>query len=269
MASTGPGRRLLCSQCALPWQSACYRTCVRCRERAGARRLASLRPQGAVVPALPEPTAPPAHPPGLAAVAPSGQRVLCSQCTRPWLPTRYKTCDSCRESARRSRRRRCFRRQHLSLPPTLPENGQRTLPTIRPLPETASSVSWWERLLQARVVPFHQDWSRSCSYCGIILLSTEADGWCCHRGRRLLPRLPPFGPPVQRVFDLHQGRLSAMSRRLNNLFAFSAIGTTGQFVRFQGQANVVLEGRIYHRLLDVADPGHSMHWFLYDETERA
>lgn len=59
-----------------------------------------------------------------------------------------------------------------------------------------------------------------------------------------------------------------MSRRLNNLFAFSAISTTGQFVRFQGQANVVLEGRIYHRLLDVADIGHSVHWFLYDESER-
>lgn len=51
----------------------------------------------------------------------------------------------------------------------------------------------------------------------------------------------------------------SISRRLNNLFAFSAIGTTAQFVRFRGQANIVLEGRTYHRLLDVADTGHSMH----------
>ena len=50
--------------------------------------------------------------------------------------------------------------------------------------------------------------------------------------------------------------------------AFSAIGTTGRFVPFDGLANVVLEGRVYHRLLDLADGGHSMHWFLYDETER-
>jgi len=35
-----------------------------------------------------------------------------------------------------------------------------------------------------------------------------------------------------------------------------------------GLANVVLEGRIYHRLLDIADQGHSMHWFLYDEAAR-
>lgn len=60
-----------------------------------------------------------------------------------------------------------------------------------------------------------------------------------------------------------------MSRRLNNLLAFSAIGTTGRFVPFQGLANVVLEGRVYHRLLDVAGKGHSMHWFLYDEAARA
>ncbi|KAB8235605.1 uncharacterized protein BDW43DRAFT_308941 [Aspergillus alliaceus] len=63
----------------------------------------------------------------------------------------------------------------------------------------------------------------------------------------------------------YEGQLSRMSRRLNNLFAFSAIGTTGRFVPFHGLANVVLEGHVYHRLLDVADKGHSMHWFLYDE----
>ncbi|EAW24643.1 uncharacterized protein NFIA_101270 [Aspergillus fischeri NRRL 181] len=60
-----------------------------------------------------------------------------------------------------------------------------------------------------------------------------------------------------------------MSRQLNNLFAFSVIGTTGRFVPFQGLANVVLEGRVYHRSLDITDKGHSMHWFLYDEAARA
>ncbi|KAF5855654.1 hypothetical protein ETB97_008827, partial [Aspergillus alliaceus] len=60
-----------------------------------------------------------------------------------------------------------------------------------------------------------------------------------------------------------------MSRRLNNLFAFSTIGSTGRFVPFPGLADVVLEGRVYHRLLDLTDKGHSMHWFLYDEAPRA
>jgi hypothetical protein len=46
---------------------------------------------------------------------------------------------------------------------------------------------------------------------------------------------------------------------LNNPFAFSAIGTTGRFVPFHSFANIVLEGRVYDRLLDLADAGHSMH----------
>ncbi|KAJ6038891.1 hypothetical protein N7460_007608 [Penicillium canescens] len=144
--------------------------------------------------------------------------------------------------------------------PVLPYIRGPSIITVQPL--------WWTRLTQAAVRPFSQDWSKDCSFCGIPLLSTEADGWCCRRGRRRLPHLPPFTPAVQSLLRRYQGRVSAMSRRLNILFAFSAIGTTGQFVRFQRQANAVLEGRLYHRLLDVADTGHSMHWFLYDESER-
>lgn len=119
------------------------------------------------------------------------------------------------------------------------------------------------------VTPFHQDWSKHCSFCGVALLSQESDGWCCNKGRRRLPNLPQCEELLRPLLDRYSGRLSALSRRVNNLFAFSAIGTTGRFVHFQGLANVVLEGRVYHRLLDVADKGHSMHWFLYDETGRA
>ncbi|KAF7174438.1 hypothetical protein CNMCM6106_008742 [Aspergillus hiratsukae] len=116
---------------------------------------------------------------------------------------------------------------------------------------------------------FSQDWSRTCSFCTTTLLSTEEDGWCCNQGRKRLPRLPACDDLLDSMLDLYQGRVSQMSRRLNNLFAFSAIGTTGRFVPFQGLANVVLEGRVYHRLLDVSEKGHSMHWFLYDEAARA
>ncbi|KAF3405665.1 ATP-dependent DNA helicase PIF1 [Penicillium rolfsii] len=149
-----------------------------------------------------------------------------------------------------------------------PAQEQPALPYIRDAPIIPVQPVWWKCLARAVVRPFTQDWSKDCSFCGVLLLSTEADGWCCQRGHRRLSHLPPFAPAVQSLLDRYQGRLSSMSRRLNNLFAFSAIGTTGQFVRFQGQANVVLEGRVYHRLLDVADTGHSMHWFLFDESER-
>jgi hypothetical protein len=62
--------------------------------------------------------------------------------------------------------------------------------------------------------------------------------------------------------------ISAISRRLNNLFAFSSIGATKGFIRFDGLFNVVLTSRVYHRLLDLSKGEHSMRWFLYDETAR-
>jgi hypothetical protein len=142
------------------------------------------------------------------------------------------------------------------------------LPYIRPAPIQMRSRLWWEHLKQMRIWSFYQDWSRRCSFCNIPLLSSERDGWCCNRGQRQLPSLPQCDLLLQQLLDLHQGRVSQMSRRLNNLFAFSAIGTTGRFVPFRGLANVVLEGRVYHRLLDIAEEGHSMHWFLYDEAAR-
>ncbi|KZT44709.1 hypothetical protein CALCODRAFT_489134, partial [Calocera cornea HHB12733] len=64
--------------------------------------------------------------------------------------------------------------------------------------------------------------------------------------------------------------ISMHSRKLNSLFAFTAIGATEGFMRnLQAPSNVVLTGRTYHRMLDVADPTHSIHWFLYDSQERA
>jgi hypothetical protein len=68
------------------------------------------------------------------------------------------------------------------------------------------------------------------------------------------------------LLDQYGGHLLYLSHYLNYLFAFSAIGTTSCFVPFQGLTNVVLKGQIYHKLRDLVDIGHSIHWFLYDET---
>ncbi|KAJ6041223.1 uncharacterized protein N7446_010881 [Penicillium canescens] len=263
MASAS-GERVLCSRCARPWQSSRYKTCSRCRELQRYRLSTSkIQAPTAVPSSLP---AAPTVRPSFTDAALSEQRVLCSGCARPWQSARYRVCDDCRHKARMRRRRHRPLPVHASVNPDA--QGEPPLPYIRQPPIIPVQPVWWKLLAQAAVRPFSQDWSRDYSFCGVLLLSTEADGWCCRRGRRRLPHLPPFTPAVQSLLDRYQGSVSAMSRRLNNLFAFSAIGTTGQFVRFQGQANVVLEGRIYHRLLDVADTGHSMHWFLYDESER-
>jgi len=144
-----------------------------------------------------------------------------------------------------------------------------SVPTVRPTHITdRADAPWWLRLSDLHVIPFRQEWSKTCGHCAAPLLSKEKLGWCCDGGRRSLPRLPPYPGPFQHWLDTARISVSAISRRLNNLFAFSAIGATEGFVHFQGLANVVLTGRVYHRILDLSEGEHSMRWFLYDETTR-
>ena len=51
-------------------------------------------------------------------------------------------------------------------------------------------------------------------------------------------RLPPFDDRPGPLVEPYSGQLSHINRRLNNLFAFSAIGTDGVFVPFQGLVNI-------------------------------
>jgi hypothetical protein len=131
-----------------------------------------------------------------------------------------------------------------------------------------TNTSWWQQLSDFHVIPFQRAWSWSCVHCTARLLPKERTGWCCEGGTRRLPRLPAYPVDFQHWLDTASVAISAISRRLNNLFAFSAIGATEGFVHFDGLANVVLTGRVYHRLLDLSEGEHSMRWFLYDETVR-
>ncbi|KAK1993561.1 hypothetical protein LZ32DRAFT_517484, partial [Colletotrichum eremochloae] len=87
----------------------------------------------------------------------------------------------------------------------------------------------------------------SCTFCSAVLLSTEKPGWCCVNGSRMASKLPPYPPHFQSWIDTTTLPLSAISRRLNYLFAFSAIGATEGFIHFGVPADVVVSGRIYHR----------------------
>ena len=44
----------------------------------------------------------------------------------------------------------------------------------------------------------------------------------------------------------------------------TAIGVSGSFLHPTGLSNVIVTGRIYHRLLDVRSGNHSLRWYLYD-----
>ncbi|KIJ46012.1 hypothetical protein M422DRAFT_250436 [Sphaerobolus stellatus SS14] len=53
-----------------------------------------------------------------------------------------------------------------------------------------------------------------------------------------------------------------------NLFSFTAIGITGEFVAYNsGPFTVTITGWTYHRVLDAQQAQNSIDWFLYDENE--
>jgi hypothetical protein len=47
------------------------------------------------------------------------------------------------------------------------------------------------------------------------------------------------------------------------------LGASKGFQSFQtGIWNVAITGRTYHRLFDISNTEHCLHWYLYDEDER-
>lgn len=138
------------------------------------------------------------------------------------------------------------------------------------LPNRASQAgnSWWDNLNQYAITAssalFESNWTQICTYCGSSLLDAETDGWCCNKGKWIRPLLKAYPAAIEDIINTHKRAISSLSRPLNNLFAFSAMGTTGRFIPFQGPANVAITGRIYHRLLHIDQGSHSMRWFLYD-----
>jgi hypothetical protein len=129
-------------------------------------------------------------------------------------------------------------------------------------------LEWWDRLAALEMEPNHFAWSHRCSFCDSLLLSVEEDGWCCRDGKYQREWLPPYPEPFFSELQRDPERYSALSRRLNSLFAFTAIGTTGEFLSLPAPSNVVVTGRTYHRILHLDSGEHSLRWFLYDEQAR-
>ena len=108
-------------------------------------------------------------------------------------------------------------------------------------------------------------WGRNCRHCGIKLLTGEEAGFCCGKdGKHLdgVPRLPPQSPELSWLSS--QVGVSECSRKLNVLFSFAAMETTGSFDRAPGPDGfVAIQGKVYHRLRPDKS-GTGLRWVLYD-----
>jgi Helitron helicase-like domain at N-terminus len=128
---------------------------------------------------------------------------------------------------------------------------------------------WFHKLPKVQR-PIVFKWSKQCTKCNAKLLNVEDDQWCCYKGRLHIEQLPLYPEEMQFLFlEENLSTTNQLCRKLNNLFSFSVLGVhMGSFKHFNGPANVVLQGRTYHRLIDVTKGEHSLRWFLYDEAER-
>ena len=65
-----------------------------------------------------------------------------------------------------------------------------------------------------------------CARCGAFKLNTESKGFCCGNGTEHLVELPDV-PPILLDMIREERDLQTGIRTYNNLFSFSAVGTTG------------------------------------------
>ncbi|CAG8641606.1 26675_t:CDS:2 [Racocetra persica] len=134
---------------------------------------------------------------------------------------------------------------------------------------TYETKFWWDILYtlgETPLSPMTFTWDRSCPYCSTMLLTDELAEFCCNHGKRILPLLPSYPTDINSIFN--NTNISTLSRKLNSLFTFTAIGVQGQFVHLSPPSSVCITGRTYHRILPANMPNHSIHWYLYDEQER-
>ena len=134
---------------------------------------------------------------------------------------------------------------------------------------TQPSAQWYLTVNQRTVQPYCPTWGdRACSECHASLLSSERDKWCCVGGKYSLPRLRPYPPAFEHFLKDNNRQIQLYARTLNNLFSFSAIGYTGTQHSYGNlPQNVVITGRVYHRMLNLDADHGSLKWFLFDDQD--
>ena len=125
---------------------------------------------------------------------------------------------------------------------------------------------------QWQLAPIHScpvEWTMNCqcSFCGITLLNTEKNGWCCLKGTCMTSPLPPLPFEFQQFID--SPNISSLSRVFNLIFSFMALETEGIFPsmdRHGPPGFFAASGRLYHRVCPTVQ-NSGAHWLLYNGYE--
>ena len=119
--------------------------------------------------------------------------------------------------------------------------------------QTSSIIPWWRSLISHSTALLPIRWSHNYSYCSTLILNTKQNRLCYNHGHYLhLQSFLPFLSIISDMCtDIHS-RFSWLSRRINTLYAFTTIRTTGEFINFSRVCNVRVSGCIYHRMLDLS-----------------
>ena len=91
-----------------------------------------------------------------------------------------------------------------------------------------------------------------CDRCGSDILSSDTENLGCGRNHTVPENLIalPFVPDELLELIKKEQLLRDRCRLFNNMFAFSAIGSSGGFEKIPGgPSNVILHGKAYHRML--------------------
>ncbi|CAG8452468.1 1586_t:CDS:2 [Scutellospora calospora] len=111
--------------------------------------------------------------------------------------------------------------------------------------QQTENIFWWDiqyTLNETTLTSLIFTWDRKCRYCLTMLLTGELLDFCCNHGKRIIPRLLPYPTSINNITK--NSNISTLSRKLNALFSFIAIGAQGQFVnlpvlssRFQNESS--------------------------------
>ncbi|CAG8574293.1 13019_t:CDS:2 [Cetraspora pellucida] len=68
----------------------------------------------------------------------------------------------------------------------------------------------------------------------------ELTEFCCNHGKHILPQLPPYLTEIDNI--INNCNASTLSRKLNILFSYTAIGVQGQFVNLSAPSSICVTG---------------------------